>query len=89
MALQTNLESSNVGVAFPEAYARINFYRGDKRNVQIFVDFYANASAASNRAQQIKNMTFTMPFTEITGDFFPSMYTWLKQQPDFVNALDC
>ena len=89
MALRLQIDNTSIGVNFPLAYAKISGFTGDKNTIKIMVDVFANEDARNRRAQVITGYMFEMPFTEITGELFPSMYQWLKLQPIFSNAENC
>lgn len=89
MALKLSLYDKKTDFTYPEAYARVGLYKGDKSSIQIYVDVFANQAAKETRKEPISSMMFNMPFTEITGEFLPSIYHWLKLQPLFLTAQDC
>jgi hypothetical protein len=88
MALQLNLTNSDVGYEFSEAYARILFARTFKDQTFIFVNFHADAAARWANKNPVKQKEYIATTQDLTGDFFPSMYTWLKTQADFAGAVD-
>lgn len=90
MALRFNLDSSNYGMGFPEAYAKIEKFSGDTKNVTIMMNVFADETARRNEKAPITSLVFRMPFNEITGELYASMYFWLHQQPPFQgNSTSC
>lgn len=89
MALKINVSETKTGVSFPDAYARIAGFSGNKNEIKIFVEVHVNEAARRAEAQRIVVKTISMPFSEITGELLPSMYQWLKLQPLFANSTDC
>jgi len=85
MALKFNFENSQYGVGYPDAYARIEAFHGNKESITILVSVHANEKSRKTNQKKIADMGFTMPFYEITGELLPSMYFWLQQQKPFLN----
>lgn len=87
MALKISIATSNVGVPFAEAYARITNIFGNKDQVQYQVSVSATADARAANAQEVAQHAFycAMP----AGPLLPALYADLKQQPGFENAEDC
>lgn len=89
MALRLTLHDKKTDVLFQQAYARVGMFKGDKNSVQILVDVYSSQEAHIARATPLGTYTYTMPFNEITGELLPSIYFWLKQKKEFLEAQDC
>jgi len=92
MALQLNIDNSDIGVGFSAAYAKVSHVRvhnrdGDDIRVDIIVDVYASETARENNSQVVANWQFTIPMP--TGDFLPAIYNALKEMPEFAGATDC
>lgn len=87
MALKLSIETSTVGVPFPEAYARITNIFCNKDQVQYHVIISASADARLANAREVEHHAFYCPTP--AGPLFPSLYENLKQQPGFENAVDC
>ena len=87
MALKISIETSNVGVPFTEAYARITNIHGNKDQVQYQVSVSANAEARQANAQEVAQHAFYCATP--TGNLMDGLYADLKQQVGFENAEDC
>ena len=87
MALQVALSESSVGASFPEAYARISTYRGDKTLLVVLVSWYANQQARIDDKNPVLQKEFLIHLP-LLGNFYPSMYEWLKTQDEFAGAVD-
>lgn len=87
MALKISIPTSNVGVPFAEAYARITNIHGNKDQVQYQVSVSANAEARQANAQEVAQHAYycAMP----TGNLMDGLYADLKLQAGFENAQDC
>lgn len=88
MALQINLSESNVGPAFSEAYARVNFFRGTKDDLLVLVYFYADAAARLANKDPVSRKEYQLVTEDLDGKFMSVIYTALKQLPDFDGAID-
>lgn len=91
MALTINLPVTNIGLPLANTYARITMMRGDKDGFLILVTHYANADARAADAAPVLNRTLVAQLSELSNGTDPlaMAYTWLKSQPDYVDALDC
>ena len=87
MALKISISTSNVGVPFTEAYARITNIHGNKTQVQYQVSVSANSDARQANAQEVAQHAFYCPTP--TGNLMESLYADLKKQVGFENAEDC
>ena len=87
MALKISIPTSNVGVAFTDAYARINNIFGNKDQLHYQVSVSANESARLVNAQDVANYAFYCPIPQ--GDLMSGLYADLKLQAGFENAEDC
>lgn len=92
MALQLNIDNSDVGVGFSAAYAKISHVRvdnhgGDNIIVDVLVDVYASETSRESNSQVVANWHFRIPMP--TGDFLPAIYATLKEMPEFTGAIDC
>lgn len=86
MALKLNLESSDVGIPVPDAYARITNWVGNKDQTQFSIEFYASEAARHGGARPIRSEAYYVA-TETAPDL-PGMYVWLKTQPGYEAAED-
>jgi len=87
MALKISIATSNVGVPFTEAYARITNIHGNKDQVQYQVSVSANADARHANAQEVAQHAFYCATP--TGNLMDGLYADLKLQAGFENAEDC
>lgn len=87
MALKISISTSNVGVPFTEAYARITNIHANKDQCQYQVSVSASADARQANAQEVAAHAFYCPTP--TDNLMKSLYTDLKNQSGFENAIDC
>jgi len=87
MALKISISTSNVGVAFTEAYARITSIQANKDQCQYQVSVSANSDARQSGAQEVANHAYYCATP--TGNLMESLYADLKNQVGFENAQDC
>jgi len=88
MALQGFLSANDAAVKFdfPEAYARIAVATCVVDSWDVIVSVYADASARAQNAAPVLQAKFqTAP---LTGDLWPAIYGFLKQQPLFAGWQD-
>ena len=88
MALQGFLSANDAAVKFDfsEAYARISVATCVSDNWDILVNVYADASARAQNAAPVLQTKFqTAP---LTGDLWPAIYGFLKQQALFQGWID-
>lgn len=85
MALQLNLEQTDIGVPVNGAYAKIVSWSGNKDQTQFVVHFYASeeASASSSPVRREAYFVSTEEAPSLEG-----MYSWLKQQPGYHESED-
>lgn len=97
MALQLNMPDTNIGLAVPEAYARIISLSFNARTgaVQVYVDIYASGTARQSGKAPVGGGIYEGK----VGVDFPSLddtipgiravvYAWLKTLPAFSGAID-
>ena len=87
MALKISIPTSNVGIPFTEAYARITNIFANKDQVQYQVSISANADARQANAQEVASHAFYCATPQ--GNLMEGLYADLKQQVGFENAEDC
>ena len=87
MALKLSIPTSNVGIPFTEAYARITNIFGNKDQVQYQVSVSANADARQANAQEVASHAFYCATPQ--GNLMDGLYADLKLQAGFENAEDC
>ena len=87
MALKISIDTSNVGVPFAEAYARITNIFANKDQCQYQVSVSANSDARHANAQEVTQHAFYCATP--TGNLMEGLYADLKQQVGFENAQDC
>jgi hypothetical protein len=87
MALKISISTSNVGVPFTEAYARITNIHGNKDQCQYQVSVSANADARQANAQEVASHAFYCATP--ADNLMASLYADLKNQVGFENAIDC
>lgn len=89
MAIRANLATSSVGVGFNDAYVRVLQFRGDKEKVYVTVGAYATEAARQAGSATVGSSEYQINPADLQGDFLPSVYNWLKLQPEFADAVDC
>lgn len=77
------------GIDLPNAYFRIDGFRGDRNTVTISVSVYANAAAQNDGKPAIQALEFTLPTPNTSKNMFADAYNWLKTQDLFQVAQDC
>lgn len=87
MAL-TKKFSSAFGIDFSTAYCKIGSLSGNKFNVQVSVDIYANKEAA-NSSTPVGCFTFNFIPLLNGGDWDKQAYEELKKLPDFADTKAC
>lgn len=87
MALQLNIENSNVGVGFNAAYARIDNFHGSSDYVMYTVLVFANADARANNMEPVARFHYDCSYP--SGPLLENLYVHLKQQPEFAGSEDC
>jgi len=73
------------GYTFPAAYSRVASYDGNKVSTSFVVDTYTCAAARETGEAPIYSQDFQATYA---ADLLPSLYAFVKQQPDFVDAVD-
>jgi hypothetical protein len=87
MALKLSIPTSNVGIPFAEAYARITNIFGDKNRLQYQVAVYATAEARQANAQDVTQYAYYCATPQ--GNLMDGLYAHLKMQAGFEGAVDC
>lgn len=88
MALKISIPTSNVGVPFADAYARITNIFANKDQTQYQVAVYATEDARQANAQDVQQHAFYCA-TPRGIDLMDGLYADLKTQPGFEGAVDC
>lgn len=89
MALQINLPVTAVGLACGAAYARIATYRGNKDKVYAWVEVHANQAARENQSAPVAQKEYEFDLANLQGPLLPALYSALKLDADFAEAIDC
>lgn len=89
MAIKFNYFYDKLQMNFPEAYGKIDSFTGNKEKIKISFKIFSNETARQSELNPIIVMNFSMPFSEVTGELFPSMYQWILTQPGFENTISC
>jgi hypothetical protein len=87
MALKISISTSNVGVPFTDAYARITNIWATKDQCQYHVSVSASADARQANAQEVAQHAFYCATP--TANLMESLYADLKNQVGFEDAEDC
>lgn len=87
MALKISIQTSNVGIPFTEAYARITNIFANKDQCQYQVAVYATADARQANAQDVAQHAYYCATPQ--GNLMDGLYAHLKMQAGFEGAEDC
>lgn len=87
MALKLEFNHAKIDATFPEAYAKIGRFVGDKKSTRYDVEVFSTEAARRAHKQAVENKFFSVPTPE--GDILPALYAHLKTQPGFEDAEDC
>lgn len=88
MALKLNLAQTPIGIALPEAYARISNYDGSKSELLVRVAVYATADARGADARPIESRQHSLDPATLSGPLMPALYDALKTLPEYAGAMD-
>lgn len=92
MAVSLDVTNTPLGVGFQNAYARIATVAisrqiGGCHRVMIDVAIYA--TIPDDNTQNVDLRRYVVPLADLpAGDILPTAYAWLKEQPDFIAAVD-
>jgi hypothetical protein len=86
MALQLEYTTAQ-GFYCSAAYARIRSFSGDKNFTQLTVELHKDVAARANELQPITTFSISLPIAD--GGNLTQMYTALKSDSNFTNAVDC
>ena len=89
MALLINVQQSNVGVPFEQAYARITGYQGDKDSIVYHVFVSATQEARYTNARDVISYSYRTAAPAEGQLLIPYLYEDLKTRPEFVGSVDC
>lgn len=84
MALQSI--QHRFGYEFPAAYTRVQTFSGDKTSVIFVARTYAQASAAKDGSEHLFETQYQCSYEH--DDLIPELYSFLKEQPAFQEAID-
>jgi len=73
---------------YPTAYARVLVSRAHSDTSYVCVCWYADEAARFAGADPVKVFEFVTPTSALVGDYFPTVYGYLKTLPEFVGATD-
>jgi hypothetical protein len=86
MALQKHFTTAH-GFTASAAYARITSFSGNKHTIQVNVDVHKDAQARTDEKQPIEQFSISLPLA--LGATMEQMYTALKLDSNFTDAIDC
>jgi hypothetical protein len=91
MGVRFNLQQTEFGIPFTEAYAKIDSYNGNNQVVHYTVAVYATKETRDNNSSRIALLHYVCPFPEVLNysNILEGLYVQLKLQPNFENAEDC
>lgn len=87
MAIKQSYTTDAFGVTAPDAYIKVDNFRGNINEVHFQALIYANETARVTGKQPIDGFNFVMPYSD--GMTYNLVYTYLKTLPGFENAVDC
>lgn len=91
MAVSLDVTNTPLGVGFQNAYARIatvviSRQLGGGHRVMLDVAIYA--TIPDDNTQNVDLRRYVIPLADLpSGDILPAVYSWLKEQPDFIAAV--
>jgi hypothetical protein len=90
MALQVDLQDTDIGIPVPETYARIANLKINGDGFSIHVEYFATEEARQQRLMRVYAQAFYGQLDEFPAGDNPvaSAYLWLKEQDEFQSALD-
>lgn len=90
MALLVSLtaDDTSIGVAFPEAYAKIGDYFGNKQTIQYQVAVWADAQARIDGKAPVRQDAYYVEMVDVQGDLMPALYANLKTIPPYDTGVD-
>lgn len=90
MALHLSLsaDDTSIGVAFPEAYAKIGDYFGNKNTIQYQVAVWADAAAREAGRSPVRSDAYYVEIADLSGDIMPALYEDLKTHAPYDGGSD-
>lgn len=90
MALQINLSAADtsIGVGFPNAYAKIGDYFGNKNTIQYQVAVWADAAAREANCAPVRSDAYYVEIADLSGDIMPALYADLKTHEPYANGVN-
>lgn len=73
---------------YPTAYARVMVSRAQADTSYVCVCWYADEAARFAGADPVKVFEYSTKTSDLKGDYFPAVYSFLKTLPDFAGATD-
>lgn len=91
MGVKFNLQQTEFGISFAEAYAKISSYNGTNQVVHYSVAVFATKETRDSDASRIALLHYLCSFPETLNysNLLEALYANLKLQPDFADAKDC
>lgn len=90
MALLVSLsaDENSIGIALPEAYAKIGDYFGNKQTIQYQVTVWADAQARIDNKAPVRQDAYYVEMIDVQGDLMPALYANLKTIPPYDTGVD-
>lgn len=93
MALLLNVANTPMGVGFSNAYARVATVVVGRQTGGLphraLIDVAIYAAVPDDNTQNVDLRRYVVPLADLpAGDILPAAYAWLKEQPDFIAAVD-
>lgn len=88
MAVRLPYTVDRLGLTMADAYIRIVSYSGDKAQTTYGAGVYTSKTARQAGADPVDRASFRAKLSDLSGGWFPSLYTHLKSLPQFAGALD-
>ena len=86
MALTKSFTTAH-GFTAADAYARITRFSGNKDTLQVDVEVHKDSQARTDLKHPIETFNISLALAE--GATMAQMYTALKQDSNFIDAVDC
>jgi hypothetical protein len=88
MAIRLPYTVDSTGLSLPDAYVRVTSYHGDKQQVIYSAEIYTDKAARQAGKEPLASNQYRAQLSDLTGAWFPSLYTDIKARPEFAGAVD-
>jgi len=88
MAIRIPYTLTSTGLSLPDAYVRITGYHGDKQQVVYSAEIFTDKASRQAGKDPLASKQYRAQLSDLTGAWFPSLYTNIKSLPEFTGAVD-